>query len=252
MPRKSKSSKRSGDGPLPAIANMRFWSRFSNPPPMLAFAFAETADEPDDTVDVLKRLPSAKADAALVYSLRISLDGAKPPVWRRILVKAISLETFHHVIQLVMGWQDSHLHGFDVSDVRVPLVEDGASIDERGISIAQLHAAGIKKFRYIYDFGDDWKHTILIESASVALTKINVPQCVGGKGGCPVEDVGGVRHWSRLLDALQHPDQRQDGEIELLLDRVGQGFAPPSFDLEMANAKLRKAFSKRIRVDERA
>ena len=240
MPRKSKSSKWPSDRPLPAIANMRFWSRFTNPPPMLAFAFAEPADGRDVAAEVLKRFPSVNADASLVYSIRISLDNAKPSVWRRVLVNSLNLETLHHVIQIVMGWNDSHLHGFDVCNVRVPLVEDGASIDERGISIAQLQAVGIKKFRYTYDFGDDWKHTIHIESATVAPTNTVYPQCVAGKGACPLEDVGGVWHWSRLLEAVQHPDRGPDGEVESLLERVGKGFTPPSFDVEKANASLQR------------
>ena len=219
---------------------------------MLAFAFAEPADGSDDALDVLNRLPRVDSDASLVYSLRISLDGAKPPVWRRLLVRSISLELLHHVIQLAMGWHDSHLHGFDVCNVRVPLVEDGAAIDERGISIAQLQAAGIKKLRYIYDFGDDWKHTILIENASESLRNPVYPQCVAGKGACPLEDVGGVRQWSGLLESLQHPDRGLGGELEALLDRVGKGYAPPSFDVEKINLRLQKAFNKRIRVDERA
>lgn len=245
MPRKSKPSKLSGDRSLPAVANMRFWSRFSNPPPMLAFAFAEPADGIDDAADVLSRLPSVDSDASQVYSIRISLVGSKPPVWRRVQVRSLTLEMLHHVIQLSMGWQDSHLHGFDVWDVRVPLVEDGASIDERGISIAQLQAAGIKKFSYIYDFGDDWKHTISIEREFVATTDVVFPQCVAGKGTCPLEDVGGVRNWSRLLTALQHAGPGQDSEIELLLDRVGKGYIPPAFDVEKATARLQRAFNKR-------
>ena len=151
-----------------------------------------------------------------------------------------------------MGWHDTHLHGFDVCNVRVPLVEDGASIDERGISIAQLQSAGIKKFRYTYDFGDDWKHSVLIENAFIASTSNLYPQCIAGRGACPLEDIGGVRHWSKLRTALRHPEQPLDSEVESLLDRVGNGYTPPPFDVEKTNARLQKAFNKRIRVDERA
>ncbi len=123
-----------------------------------------------------------------------------------------------------MGWNDSHLHGFEIRKVRVPLVEDGASIDERTISVAQLHAANIKTFRYIYDFGDEWSHTVLIENAFVARPEPIYPHCIAGKGSCPVEDVGGISHWTRLLDALKHPEVEHNEEIDSLLVRVGKNY----------------------------
>ena len=93
----------------------------------------------------------------MAYSLKVVLDNSRPLIWRRILVPDISLESLHDVIQIAFGWKDAHLHGFEVKNVHVPSVEDGERIDERGISVAQLHTARIKKFHYTYDFGDSWE-----------------------------------------------------------------------------------------------
>ena len=52
-----------------------------------------------------------------IVSLKISLRGAKPPIWRRLLVsRDMTLSDLHLAIQAVMGWDDLHLHGFKVAD----------------------------------------------------------------------------------------------------------------------------------------
>ena len=247
MSRKQKTLESPTDRILPAVAAMKFWSRFQNPPPMLAFTFAEPPGNVAESFDELSRLPQLPTDDSLVYSLRISLNGSKPSVWRRILVKAINLETLHHVVQFTMGWNDSHLHEFEIRKVRVPLVEDGASIDERSVSIAQLHAARIKKFRYTYDFGDDWRHTISIEKAFTASPECDYPLCITGKGTCPLEDVGGMWRWTKLLEAVRSPETRRDDEIKLLFERLGTDFVPVHFDRETINERLRLAFNKNVR-----
>ena len=226
---------------------MKFWSRFKQPPPLLAFAFAEAPENVGDSLAALNRLPSVPSDDSVVYSLRISLDGSKPSIWRRILVKGVNLEMLHQIIQLIMGWNDAHLHGFEVRRTRVPIAEEGASIDERAISIAQLYAANIKKFYYTYDFGDDWRHTVAIEEVSALLPALVYPQCIAGKGTVPLEDVGGMRSWSMLLEAIRHPEKAYEEEIGQLLDRVGYDFSPPVFDLDKTNSRLQRAFGKRRR-----
>lgn len=245
MARKKKPAELPANPAVLNVASMKFWSRFQNPPPMLAFPFAEPFETVDDALETLRKLQQISADETVGYSLRISLDGSKPPVWRRILVQSINLETLHHVIQFAMGWQDSHLHEFEVCEVPVPLVEDGAAVDERSISIGQLYTANIKKFEYTYDFGDDWKHTILIEKTVDAKGLGNSPECVGGRGICPVEDIGGMWNWKRLLEAVNHPEQERHGEIQFLLDRIGSDFASEMFDRDVINVRLKRAFNRR-------
>ena len=47
------------------------------------------------------------------YLLKIRLLEIEPEIWRRFVVPAsISLDRLHDVIQIVMGWTDSHLHEF--------------------------------------------------------------------------------------------------------------------------------------------
>lgn len=243
MPRKSKSPKSSDDRPLPPIAKRDFWKRFKNPPPTLAFAFEESDDDDDDdSLNFLMRLPQVRSDNSKAYSLKVSLDDSRPLIWRRILVREISLETLHHVIQVAFGWEDAHLHGFEIKNVSVPVAEDGARIDERQISIAQLHAARIKKFQYVYDFGDLWEHSIWIERATVTQVTNVLPKCLAGRGHCPLEDVGGIWKWMSVIDAYKHPEREHDEGMEWRLARLGKNFTPQAFDLKATNAELQKAF----------
>ena len=48
-----------------------------------------------------------------LYRLKITLRRCKPPIWRRIVVRAdMKLDRLHRVIQTTMGWLDCHLHQF--------------------------------------------------------------------------------------------------------------------------------------------
>ena len=52
-----------------------------------------------------------------VYQLMVTLLESEPPIWRRLQVPAdISLTKLHRVLQVVMGWEESHLHQFIVGD----------------------------------------------------------------------------------------------------------------------------------------
>jgi Plasmid pRiA4b ORF-3-like protein len=48
-----------------------------------------------------------------ILRVRVDLEHAKPPIWRRLDVRSdIRLDVFHQVLQSAFGWSDSHLHRF--------------------------------------------------------------------------------------------------------------------------------------------
>ena len=54
-----------------------------------------------------------------LYLLKIRLLEIEPEIWRRFVVPAdITLDRLHDVIQIVMGWTDSHLHEFTIGKKR--------------------------------------------------------------------------------------------------------------------------------------
>src|SRR5210317_574177 len=102
-----------------------------------------------------------------ILQIKLSLIGAKPPIWRRLLVtSSTDLSKLHDIIQITMGWTDTHLHQFIVNESRYgvpdPDWEDG-TISEKGIRIGSLLKTPKDQIIYEYDFGDGWEHELELE-----------------------------------------------------------------------------------------
>ena len=99
-----------------------------------------------------------------IYQIKISLIGAKPPIWRTVLVPGdIALAAFHDVIQVTMGWTDSHLHQFIANRVFYGVPDDDFELemeDETQYKLSQLLTKEKESLIYEYDFGDSWEHKI--------------------------------------------------------------------------------------------
>ena len=81
--------------------------------------------------------------------------------------------------------------------------------------------------KYIYDFGDNWEHKVVLEKILPREKNVNYPRCIGGKRACPPEDCGGVWGYKNLLEALEDPKHPQ---YEELLDWFGEDFDLEHFD----------------------
>jgi SOS-response transcriptional repressor LexA len=184
-----------------------------------------------------------KAAPALsqIYQVKVTLQDSHPPIWRRILVPDnVTLEDLHFILQVAMGWTNSHLHQFIAGDAYfgVPDPDYGFEMrDERRVKLAQIVPGEGSKFRYEYDFGDGWLHTLLVEKILPPQPGQPVPACVKGKRACPPEDVGGIWGYYGFLEAIQNPDHP---EHEDYLEWVGGEFDPEVFDLDEVNAALRR------------
>src|SRR5690625_4106759 len=56
---------------------------------------------------------SPPPEQPLGLRLRVDLRDASPPLWRRLELSGdLMLDDFHHVLQIAMGWTDSHLPRF--------------------------------------------------------------------------------------------------------------------------------------------
>src|SRR5512138_804506 len=62
---------------------------------------------------------------ARIYCLKVVLLGSKPPIWRRLHVPGnANLGWLHAVLQVAMGWTNSHLHHFLTADARYSNLRD--------------------------------------------------------------------------------------------------------------------------------
>lgn len=150
------------------------------------------------------------------YVIKVTLNGSKPPIWRRFCVPGeISLDRLHDVIQIVMGWQEKHLHFFEIAGRRYTEAPENAATDgqeEGNFKLCDLIPRANGKLSYEYDFGDGWYHALAVEViAPVPKGHHACIACMDGKRSCPPEDVGGVDEYQEFLAALkdrEHPEHR--------------------------------------------
>lgn len=185
----------------------------------------------------------AKTKADNLFSLKITLRGIRPPIWRRLLVPGrMSLGDLHVAIQAAMGWEDAHLHRFDIAGRQYgdpDLVDDVANAEP--LTLNGLVKSGVARFAYIYDFGDDWEHTVVIEGAQAPVEGRFYPTCIAGKRNCPPEDCGGPWGYQDLLDALADPTLPEHAER---IEWIGKDYDPEQFSIPATNAIIAARFGR--------
>jgi hypothetical protein len=171
------------------------------------------------------------------FQLKITLSDIKPPIWRRILVAPeIKLDKLHEVLQIIMGWTNSHLHQFETPDgyfanPSFGLEETQSSTKATLVSV--LHGPK-SHIRYEYDMGDSWDHQIVLEKV-VEADQPFLALCLDGKRACPPEDCGGFPGYENLLEILKNPKHPEHEEMS---EWVDSEFDSEAFDLEDVNAQL--------------
>lgn len=188
-------------------------------------------------------VPKNSAGTTIV-SLKVTLRGTKPPIWRRLLMPdTMTLDDLHQAIQAAMGWGDCHLHAFDIDGRQYgdrQTIDDVA--DENRLTLKGLLKSGVARFAYTYDFGDNWEHTVAIEKTRPAIDGEAYPLCVAGKRACPPEDCGGPWGYQHLLEVLADPDHPDYADQK---EWVDEDFTPDHFDTVAANAVLAARFERR-------
>lgn len=195
----------------------------------------------------VRRAPLGKS----AFQLKLSLVGAKPPIWRRLLVKDdTDLHRLHLIIQDAMGWRNCHLYQFEIDEARYaePFEDDFVEDDQEPASKTRLGDLDLREgdsFVYNYDFGDDWYHEIEIEQVAPVEKNGEFPRCLAGRRACPPEDCGGIHGYDSMLSALRsrsHPERAQ------WLEWIGRNWDPEAFDCEAVDQLLRSAHSGRRRI----
>ena len=176
-----------------------------------------------------------------VHKLKITLSYTKPPIWRRLEVpSSVTLEELHDTIQAAFGWEDYHMWAFEtkLGEYGIPHPELD-TLDASAKSLLEVAAGTRSRISYTYDFGDNWKHEIVVEGVTQAEAGVSYPRCLTGKRACPPEDCGGAWGYDHLLDVLADPQHEEHADrLDWLgLDSADQ-FDPAAFDLAETNAEL--------------
>jgi len=164
-----------------------------------------------------------------------------PPIWRRIQVAGDTrLGKLHHVLQVVMGWTNSHMHAFVIGDDTYgePELDDTGDLEmenERNVRLDKIAHKG-DTLVYEYDFGDSWEHELKIEKVIPPESGARYPVCLAGERACPPEDCGGPWGYEQMLQVLNDPDHEEHEEMR---EWVGEEFNPERFDLGEANRQLK-------------
>src|SRR5665213_1684672 len=163
-----------------------------------------------------------------------------PTIWRRLLVPGeIKLSKLHLVFQVAMGWENYHLHAFEIDKKRYgePSPEwENDDIDEETVVMADV-VSERSRFFYEYDFGDSWRHEVVVESIEPAAPVLKYAVCLEGQRACPPEDCGGVWGFSSMLEALADAGHEEHAEY---VEWTGGSFDPEAFDLAAINATLQR------------
>jgi hypothetical protein len=181
------------------------------------------------------------------------------------------LSDLHIVIQIVMGWTNSHLHQFVIRNTKPkPTFEELRSLDiperikkmamfrdlcwsdprmgleeaedETKARLCDLAPAVKGKFIYEYDFGDGWEHKIEVVKIGPPAEGVEYPVCLKGKLACPPEDCGGIWGYYNMLEVLKDPEHE---DYENIAGWIGGSFDPERFDLDGINAELTRMRSGR-------
>ena len=147
------------------------------------------------------------------YMLKIRLLEIELEIWRRFVVPSdITLDRLHDVIQVVMGWTDSHLHEFTVGNKRYTEYpesrEDGLECGR--YCLGDLIKQKGRTFRYLYDFGDSWEHELILEDNRYVDPELqSAVECLDGARACPPEDVGGIPGYYEFCEAVKDPEHEE-------------------------------------------
>jgi Plasmid pRiA4b ORF-3-like protein len=200
-------------------------------------AFAAAGPQPLARPE-LRRAPR---DEVAIYRVRVDIDDAQPPIWRRLDLRSdLPLDVVHQILQVAFDWTDSHLHRFSLGggpfDNRSQLflcpydVEDDDWDDgDEGLPAADVRLDETLQdpghvLRYVYDYGDSWELTLRLEE--VMPTSGNSPTAivVDGRRAAPPEDCGGLTDDESLSEVLDDPARFE-------LDQINQALRGPYFIL---------------------
>jgi len=157
----------------------------------------------------------------MAYLFKIQIQGIKPPVWRKLLIpENFTFSKFHNIIQVAFGWENNHAYEFSpsgwgsspsIGSQFEKYFGDGAENDSNKVKLIDIFKKEKQKFTYIYDFGNEWVHDIILEK--ITDEKLKKASCVDGHGACPPEDCGSPLDYMDFLGIVRDPKHPQHKDM---------------------------------------
>jgi hypothetical protein len=175
-----------------------------------------------------------------VLEIKVTLDQTDPPIWRRILVPAdVTFFDLHHILQIAMGWKNSHLFEFKVGDYKIGYEDDDLEGSDEianagAVTLDTLLLKEGLRFSYVYDLGDYWMHTVVVERILAADSQKIYPACIEGELNCPPEDCGSIPGFYHMVEVLK---DKSHPEYEDMRTWAGR-YNPSKFNMEKINKEL--------------
>ncbi|KYD10710.1 plasmid pRiA4b ORF-3 family protein [Saccharococcus caldoxylosilyticus] len=170
----------------------------------------------------------------MIYQLKAQLKDIRPPVWRRLLVPSeMTFAELHHVLQKAFDWEDRHLHTFYITKTRgtakqrIEIGNDGgagwsdADYEEHKERIFDWLVEEGDRCLYIYDFGDYWKHEIVLEKIIEPQPDAVYPVCLKAVRVAPEEDSMG-EGWNPEAIETKELTAMVNAKLDSLPKKVGK------------------------------
>lgn len=203
--------------------------------------------------------------AIKAYQLKISLCLENFDIWRRITIPVTAtFDDLHAAIQKVFGWFDYHVHEFRVLKDGVAVEpnftwrrenlkltiknnqltdmyemlgeEDIPQVFESQTSLQDVFATTDTCF-YVYDFGDNWEHQILLEKR-LSNSQSMHPVLLERQGWRPPEDVGGEGGFEAYMGVINDPTSLEYAEMV----RWAESTKEQEVSIEILNTRLKHRF----------
>jgi hypothetical protein len=201
---------------------------------------------------MIKRRAVIEQRPPLLLRLKLLVRDVHPAVWRRVkLADGLSIADLHRVIQLLMGWEDDHLHRFRIHgrDYGIAYV-GGPSFDEDAavVRLAQFGFRSTERVLYECDFPAGWQVEVRVEKVieEAQCESHRIAACLAGREPGPPDGCGGPRAYAeRRRDAVSWDMATDMDAVAAVLHRVAGGddavlAGPETFsDFKRAVSRLR-------------
>lgn len=157
------------------------------------------------------------------YEIKVTIKDSHPLTWRRLRIPGnITFNELAAIIEISFEWSGYHLYEFEIGatlrkkGIFISVKDEDDWYIERGTLDSNKEKISkyfnkYKRLKFVYDFGDNWVHNIIIEKE--VNERLEKPVCIKARNGAYPEDCGGVYGYER-----EYPND--DGREELDLDFI--------------------------------